>query len=123
LISVPFFGYADIPNRWEGHLVDPVTQRLSEAGVLGALGSHSDFLLTDLEGVSTASRILGSCASTISRRCYWATGLGFLWLLLQLSEQAQEALWNRRGGLVFPQLAERTIHPIVGGFPSRTLFQ
>jgi hypothetical protein len=47
----------------------------------------------------------------------------FLWLLLQLSEQAQEALWNRRGGLVFPQLAERTIHPIVGGFPSRTLFQ
>jgi hypothetical protein len=51
------------------------------------------------------------------------TELGFLWLLLQLSEEAQEALWNRLGRLVFPQLAERTTHPIDGGFTSRTLFQ
>jgi hypothetical protein len=57
-----------------------------------------------------------------------ATGLGFLrrlflWCLFQLSEEAQKGLWKRRGRLVFPQLAERTTHPIDGGSTSRTLFQ
>jgi hypothetical protein len=55
--------------------------------------------------------------------CDWATGLGFLWSLFQSSKDEQEALWNRRGRLVFPQLAERTTHPIDGGFTSYTLFE
>jgi hypothetical protein len=34
LIAVSFYGYADIPNRWEGPLVDPAILRLSQAGAL-----------------------------------------------------------------------------------------
>jgi hypothetical protein len=32
-------------------------------------------------------------------------------------------IWNRRGRLVFPQLAERTTNPMDDGFMSRTLFR